>query len=397
MLHRDKMIKEKPRVLFVVAASSYFMSHRFDLALDAIRAGYDVALATQPTGDFEAQKKRLEQAGITLFLIPFRRSSLNPWRDVNTLRSLFNVIRVYSPDTVHNVALKPILYGTIAAKLFNIPKIVNALGGLGYVFTAISFKARLIRMVIEPLFKFLLKGTHIIVQNQDDESLVQHWVGDSSSIHLLQGAGVDTDHFVPAPTLSSNHVITFVGRMLWSKGVGELVEAATVLKNTHPHVFVRLVGDPDLENPDHISMDVLHNWHKSGVIEYLPAMENIAEIYQTSQIAVLPSYREGLPKSMLEAASCGLPLVTTNTIGCKGLVFCNSDTYKKHGLIQGSNGFLVPIRDSKSLHDALCVLLNDQKLCAFMGEKSRDYAKLYWSKEIINKETIDIYNKKNQI
>lgn len=396
MLQNNKKLNQKPRILFVVAASSYFMSHRFDLAKDVIKAGYDVALATQPSGNFKEQKAQLEKVGINVFEAPFHRSTLNPIADLKTVLSLFKVMKAYKPDILHNVALKPIVYGSLLGKVLKIPTIVNALGGFGYAFTATSFKARFVRLFLEPLLKTLLKKTHIIVQNQDDQNLVKKWTHSYKNIHLLRGAGVDTDHFSPASYYAQNHVITFVGRMLWSKGVGELVEAAKMLKKSHPHAVVQLVGDPDVQNPDHIPLTTLKKWHESGIIRHRPSTKDIAKIYQYSQIAVLPSYREGLPKSMLEAASCGLPLVTTDVIGCKELIFCNESMQNSHNIVQGENGFLVPAKDSKNLYKALSLLLNKGNTCIAMGQKSREYALMYWSKEEINQKTILIYSQKIQ-
>ncbi|MBX9977359.1 MAG: glycosyltransferase family 4 protein [Alphaproteobacteria bacterium] len=371
----------RPRLLFVVAESRYFISHRLPLALEARKQGFEVAVATCSDHDFEGDRKLLEGHGITVYPTPFNRAGLNPIKDIPTLKALYEVCRAFKPDIIHNVALKPILYGSMMGKCLKIPKIVNAIAGLGYVFTSDRLKARLIRTLFLPFLKFSIRKTNIIVQNADDKSLVESWLGPKARLHLIRGAGVDMAVFSPAPKLSHNHTITLVARMLWSKGIAEAVDAAKRLKQTHPHAILQLVGMPDPQNPESISEAQLKKWHDQSIICWLGARNDIAEIYRASQIVLLPSYREGLPKSLLEACACGLPIITTDAPGCREVVD------------SGMNGYLVPVGNSDALYKVLATLLDNYDMCCAMGAHSLTKAMSHFSSDLIHKETMIVYKK----
>ncbi len=368
-----------PRLLFVVAASHYFISHRLSLALAAQKQGMEVAVATTSSKNFSEDKRHIESLGIKVFEVPFHRTGINPFNDIPTFKALYSVFKHFKPDILHNVALKPILYGSFIGKITKIPKIINAIAGLGYVFTSHTLKSRIIRTILLPFLKFSLKKTVIIVQNPDDEATIRTWLGHSAdSLHLIQGVGVNTDNFSPAPSLPHNHVITLVARMLWSKGIGEVITAAKRLKIAYPQATIQLVGAPDLQNPDHVPENTLQKWHNEGLIQWLGERTDVAEIYQNSQIALLPSYREGLPKSLLEAMATGLPIITTDAPGCKSL-------------ITGTNGLLIPSRNSDALYHAIKMLLDNYSLCQKMGHASRLLALSTFSERIMHEKTLMLY------
>ncbi len=368
-----------PRLLFIVAESGYFISHRLSLALEAQKQGYTVAVATSSTKNFNHDKSLLENHGIRVFGTPFSRTSLNPLKDLPTLIELYRAYKAFKPDIIHNVALKPVLYGSFIAKMCCVSQIVNAVAGLGYVFISDNPKAKLLRWILRPLLQYALKNTHIIVQNQDDQHTIASWLQQKAKtrIHLILGAGVNIDVFSPAQKLAYNQTITLIARMLWSKGIREVIEVARLLKQSHPQAIIQLVGAPDIQNPDHVPKHLLKKWHEEGLIRWLGARKDIADIYRNSQIALLPSYREGLPKSLLEAMACGLPLVTTDAPGCKELI--------------DGNGILVPVKDSKAVYVALITLLEDNSLCQKMGARSRERALSTYSEEIIHRRSLSVY------
>ncbi len=355
------------------------MSHRLPLALKAIEKGYTVALASD-SKDFEEHKSCLEKKGIKVFHVPFDRAGMNPMKDLQTLRSLHRVMEEFRPDIVHNVAMKPILYGSLLAKGLRVPKIINAIAGFGSVFSGVSAKARLLKGPMTIALKLALRNTAVIVQNYEDRDTVKAWIRGKGTVNLILGAGVDCDVFTPAKNFPQSSIITFVSRMLWSKGVGELVEAARMLKQSHPNALIQFVGEPDLENPDHVPEALLQTWHDEGVIQWLGKRSDIAALYQKSQIAVLPSYREGLPKSLLEACACGVAIVTTDVPGCREVVE------------DGVNGRLVPAKNAQALYRCLSDLLNDPIRCEAMGRASRERALKFFESDMIQEETIKIYN-----
>ena len=388
-------------ILFIIAESRYFKSHRLSLARAALHKGYRVSLATRSSyAGFDEDAAYFKSLGISIYPLPVHRTSLNPLRDLYTLVNLVRIVFMCKPDCVHNVALKPVLYGTWAAKIMRTVMrrpvtIINALSGLGYVFTSTTRRARCIQKILNPLLQYTLRHTHIIVQNTVD---VQHMIKNGHPrhhLHLLRGAGVNTDIFSPSPLLpapeSGPIILTCVARMLWSKGIRELLEVAQRLKKTHPQVIIQLVGEPDTQNPDHVPISVLHDAHNQGIIHFLGHQDHIQNIYQNSYGAILPSYREGLPKSLIEACACGLPLITTTAPGCHEMIE-NPGTPDTYGVQRGNNGFLVPPRDGDSLYHAVIALLDmSPDDYASTAHAARQCALTHFDEDIINAQTLELY------
>jgi glycosyltransferase involved in cell wall biosynthesis len=280
------------------------------------------------------------------------------------------------------VALKPVLYGALAAWLAGVPRVVNAVAGLGWLFTSGGIAARLARPVVRSVLARLLAapGSHTIVQNPDDQALLVQSGVPEDHLHLIRGAGVDTAAFSPAEDPPAPVTVMLVARMLWAKGVGEFVAAATKLNNEDlPARFV-LVGDPDPDNPASVSEANLRAWHGRGGLEWWGRREDMAAVLQQAHIACLPSfYGEGLPKSLLEAAASGLPIVTTDTPGCREVV------------TDGDNGFLVPVKDIDALAAALKKLIMDANLRRQMGERSRARSLAEFSQARVIAEILAIY------
>lgn len=368
----------KPKLLFIITEDWYFWSHRLPIARAARVQGFDVVIATHVQDHGEL----IRREGFKLIPIRLSRKSRNPLQELLAIVDLFEIYRKERPDIVHHVAMKPVLYGSISARLTGVPYIVNALAGMGYVFTSNHLQAKLVRPFIKMAFSFLLGGenTLTIVQNPDDFNLLQNIVKERSLV-IIKGSGVDTTVFKPSPNKERTPVVLMASRMLWDKGVGEFVAAAKILQQEGVAARFVLVGDIDHENPSAVPASKLKEWQDGKVVEYWGHRKNMLEVFQGAHIACLPSYREGLPKVLLEAAACGLPIVTTDTPGCREIVR------------DQINGLLVPVKDIKALAHALKNLIMDHALRSRMGETGRKIVENEFSQEKVIDETISLYNR----
>lgn len=363
------------KLLFVVTEDWYFISHRLPLAVAAQKEGFDVAVATR-VGEYG---ETIRAAGIRLIPFDLSRRRGNPLREVTELARLYCRER---PDIVHHVALKPIVYGSLSAWVARVPAQVNAVAGLGWLFISTKGMMRLIRPAVRWTLGRLLntQGSLTIVQNPEDRALLIRTHLPETHVRLIRGAGVDTISFHPAPEPSGSVCIVLAARMLWDKGVGEFVEAARMLTEAGVKARFILVGDPDPGNPASVSEATLHAWHGQNGVEWWKRQDNMPNIFHSAHIACLPSYREGLPKVLLEAAACGLPIVTTDAPGCREIVR------------EGDNGFLVPVRDAQALAVALRSLIDDGMLRAKMGRRAREIVLAEFSQEQVIAETLAVYH-----
>jgi glycosyltransferase involved in cell wall biosynthesis len=367
------------RLLFIVSEDWYFVSHRLHLAQAALRVGYEVGLITRVS----SQRDAIESAGITVIDWNIIRRSGHPWQEFKSLVHLWRGIRSFQPDIVHAVAVKPVVYAALACRFSGVKARVSALGGLGFIFSSSKKSARLLRPFIVSLFRFALGGKKslLILQNPDDSKLLlSAGVISKKQMRLIRGAGVDTDAFAPAQILVKNPMIILPARMLWDKGVGEFVDAARHIKAQKPNVRFVLVGTPDNHNPESVPFEQLTKWNEQCIVEWWGRMDNMPEVYRQSSIVCFPSYREGLPKSLLEAASCGLPIVTYDVPGCREVV---KDQV---------NGFLVPLWDSQRMIKALMELLDNPDLCAQMGKAGREMVLNEFSQELVADQTMKVWD-----
>jgi glycosyltransferase involved in cell wall biosynthesis len=370
-------MRDKPVLLYLVTEDWYFWSHRLPIARAARDAGWAVLVATRVGSHGE----RIEQEGFRLIPIKMRRRSLAPWWEIATVAELIEIYRRERPDLVHHVAMKPVLYGSLAAALAGVPAVVHALAGMGYIFTSSGVKARLLRPLIRTAFRWLLDRSHsrLILQNPDDVAVMTKATVAPKRVVLIRGSGVDTEAFAQSDELDGTPVAVMVSRMLWDKGVGELVEAARLLQRRGVPLRVVLVGSPDPENPASIPERQLRDWDASGDVAWWGERSDVANIWANCHIAVLPSYREGLPKSLLEAAACGRPLVATDVSGCREVVR------------DGATGLLVPPRDARALADALERLARDRDLRRRMGAAARDLVTREMSEQVVVAQTVALY------
>lgn len=363
------------KLMFFVTEDWYFCSHRLPLAIAAKEAGFDVSVVTR----VREHGERIREAGIRL--IPFEndRRTLNPLSLMSTIGRLVALYRRERPDIVHHVALKPVVLGTVAARLAGVRRVINALAGLGWLYSSNSRAAALLGFPVRRVLGRLLSRGHVIVQNPDDRAWLVGLGVPGALIHLIRGSGVDIQKFHPMPVVEGVPVVVLVARMLWDKGVGEFVEAARQIRQRGDQARFVLVGTPDSANPASIPKATLQEWAGEGMVEWWGRRNDMAKVLAQAHIACLPSYREGLPMSLLEAAACGLPIIATDVPGCREVV------------LHGENGLLVPPRNADVLADALSQLIHDPDRRAEMGRYSRDLAVEEFSVGRVISETLSLY------
>lgn len=349
-------------LLFVVNNPAFFMSHRVPVAVAAQKAGYDVHVATMD-GPAVAD---IQALGMTHHPIPMTRSGKHPLQELGTLLALVRLFRRLRPDVVHLVTIKPVLYGGIAARIARVPGMVAAISGLGFVFLSNSLKMRLVRAVVARLYRIALghPNSRVIFQNANDRDLLKSLGAvREDQVVIIRGAGVDLAAYRPTPEPPAPPVVvTMVARLLRDKGVQEFVQAAKLLRERGVPVTMQLVGGLDAGNPASATQADVDAWQQEGCVEALGERSDVAALYAAAHIAVLPSYREGLPKSLIEAAACGRAVVTTDVPGCRDAI--EPDV----------TGLLVPVRDAAALADAIVRLAEDAALRQSMGTAGRALA-----------------------
>jgi glycosyltransferase involved in cell wall biosynthesis len=371
-------MKTRPRLLFLITEDWYFWSHRLDLARAAAQAGFDVSIATRVTDHGE----RIQGEGFRLFPIGLFRRSRNPFVELAAILELTRLYCRERPAIVHHVAMKPIVYGSLAAWISRVPVVVNAFAGLGYAFTDETRRGSMVPMSLRRALKILLwlSQSVVVFQNKDDRDLLlEAGVVEIQHTRIISGSGVDTKTFDVRPSAEESPIVMLASRMLWDKGIGEFVEAARRLKQNGVSARYVLVGRCDEHNPAAIEPTQLRRWVEEGVVEWWEHRDEMSSTLASATIVVLPSYREGLPKVLLEAAACGKPLIATDVPGCRDIV--------THRI----NGLLVPARDPAALADAIDSLLRDSSLRAAMGVAGREVVLRAFSVEKVAGQVVDLY------
>lgn len=348
------------------------------MACEAQRAGYEVHVATRVNN----RGAEIERYGFTLHSLTWRRGSMNPLNVLSIIRQVRKVYREIKPDLVHHVALQPTIIGSLAA--FGLPIMrLNALAGLGYSFTSSTVKARLIRPVLSVLFRLLLKGPRVtvLVQNPDDAKLLRPLCANESSVFLIPGSGVDTKNLVPLPEPEEPVTAAFVGRLLDDKGLRSLIAAHDILRQRGENIHLVIAGARDDANPSSISESEIELWKlRPGVM--LPGhVSDIRSVWAGAHIAVLPSRREGLPKSLLEAAACGRSIIATDVPGCREIA--RADV----------NAILVPPDNPEALAEAIARLAQDPSLRVAYGKASRRLVEEEFSSARIGALTVALYDR----
>jgi lipopolysaccharide/colanic/teichoic acid biosynthesis glycosyltransferase/glycosyltransferase involved in cell wall biosynthesis len=373
------MRAERPRLLLLITEDSYFWTHRLDLARAARDAGLEVHIVTR----VRDHGKRIADEGFKLVPIPFVRRGRQPFGELVGVLKLAWLYRRLKPDIVHHVAMKPILYGSWAARLAGVPAVVNAFAGLGYAFIEQSWQARALRAGLQAGLRsaLALPNARVILQNDEDcNRLIREQVVRRDQVVMIRGSGVDLQVFHPVPEEHHDVPLIVLGaRMLRHKGTEEFVHAARILQQQGIRARCVLVGKADADNPASLSEAQLAQWHREGIVEWWGHREDMADVLMGADVVVLPSYAEGLPKILLEACACGKPVVATSVDGCREIVK------------EGDNGFLVPVKDSAALASAMSRLVSDPDLRRRMGHRGREIVVNAFSKEQVASETLAVY------
>jgi glycosyltransferase involved in cell wall biosynthesis len=369
------------KILLFANTEWYLYNFRLPLVRALRAAGADIVLVS-PDGPYGAM---LRAEGFRWIPLPMTRRSLNPFREALLLVRLATLYRRERPVIAHHFTIKCVVYGSLVARLTGVQRRVNAVAGMGYVYMSKDLLARVLRLPLLQLMRLALGGNkaRLIVQNSDDYSTFAsgRMVGDSN-IRLIRGSGVNTGRFSPRPTARSAAQpvrILFASRVLWDKGVKEFVEAAGILKARGIAARFLLAGEPDPGNPATVPPEVIDQWKSSGLVEVLGHVEKMELLLNDVDVAVLPSYREGAPRSLIEAAACGLPIVTTDVPGCREVV--------EHGI----TGLLVPCRDSEQLANAIQQLVESPEARREMGAAGRRKVLEEYDERIVLEKTMAVY------
>ena len=371
------------RLFIIVNEDRFFLSHRKDIAVEAAAMGYDVTVVAKDTG----REEEIRALGVNFIDLPVNPTGMNIFQELKTFYFLWKLFRREEPHIVHNVGLKQILWGGLAAKLTRIPMLVSAVSGLGVMFSGekLSLYARAIMRLLR--FSHNRKSVFVIFQNAEDKQLfLDQKVVTPEQLCLIKGSGVNLDEYAYTQEPEGEKVnVIFTARMVKEKGIVTLVDAAELLRKEYEgKVEFWLCGGLS-DNPKAISRDELLALCDGKYIQWLGHRTDVRDLLMRSHIVAFPSYyREGLPKSLIEASAIGRPIVTTDSVGCRDVVE------------DGINGFLIPIKDAATLADRLRTLLDSKELRVDMGRKSREFAEQYFSIEDVVNTHLDIYNKVDQ-
>jgi glycosyltransferase involved in cell wall biosynthesis len=366
------------RLLFVLNDLPFFLSHRLPIAIAAKKEGYEVHIAT-PQGELPEELINLGFISHTIFL---SRRGKNPIKEIKSILAIYMLIRLVKPNLVHLVTIKPVLYGGIVSRILKVPSVVAAVSGLGAIYISRTFRGKFLRALINQLYRSALKHPNlkVIFQNPDDRQvLLKKGTFSLSQTILIRGSGVDLSSYVSTPEKQDEVVVTMISRLLKDKGVLEYVAAAKMLKCMGVQARFLLIGEPDYGNPAFIDDTLLELWRREGYVELLGFRKDIPQLMQQANIIVLPSYREGLPKVLLEAAASGRAIITTDVPGCRDAI--ESDR----------TGLLVPVRDVDALANAIKRLIDDSTLRQKLGKAGRILAEQEFSVDKVVAIHLEVY------
>ena len=369
----------KKKIAFLVSEDWYFLSHRLDFCLFLLKNNYEVTLIS----NFSEHRDYLKKKGLSTIQLKINRSKLNPFLDIFSMLKLVKIYKEINPDVLHHVALKPVIIGSVSSFFIKEKKVINALGGLGWLFTSKSRKAYIIVYLVKIILSKILKVGNVIVQNKYDKSLLRKIGLPDRNTHIIEGVGIDLKKYKQKIISKSKYInISLIGRILEDKGINEFVEAAKLIKldEAYKNINFTLVGKFDLLNPSNIDKNQVEKWQSQNIINYIGWVSNINDYLQEVDVICLPSYREGLPHILVEAMASGLPIITTDVPGCNSLVE------------NKFNGFLVQPRDYRELHLKIIEMINNFDLRVKMGKRSRAISENRFDDKLIFKQLIGLYD-----
>ena len=370
------------KILFIVNNDKFFLSHRKPIALAAKEAGYDVTIVASSTG-LESQ---ITELGLKYISLPMNTTGMNPKEEFKTYMFLKKLYKNDQPDVIHQVGLKPILWGTIAARNVGIKNVVNAVSGTGFLFSPEKRNSIVSKGICKILSLYSSKKYYkYIFQNSDDEKefynagIIRH-----EQVTFIKGSGVDLNDFKYVPESEKDNgkiKCVFTGRMVEDKGVLVIFEAARILREKYSDkIEFWLCGDLD-KNPNALKKEQIESECDGTYVKWLGFQKNIKDILSQCHIMIFPSfYMEGLPKSVIDAEAVGLPVITTDWVGCRDTV------------IDGENGYLIPIKDANALAEKIIILVDNSELRQRMGNAAREYAEKYFSIENVVNKHLELYN-----
>lgn len=369
------------KVIFFANTDWYLYNFRLPLAKFLRVRGFNVVMLS-PVGSYGPL---LQAQGFRWVGLDMNRRSLNPARELALIRRISAVYAAEKPDIVHHFTIKCVVYGSLIARWHGIRNRVNAVTGMGYVFSDDGYRARLLRPIVRNLIRATLggEGSRLILQNKDDlAAFVAAELASAERTHVIMGSGVDTSRFQPTlPSRSPNAMrVLLASRLLWDKGIREYIEAARLVKEAGLPVEFLLAGNPDPGNPASVPESQIAKWQEGAAVQYLGHVAEMAPLLADIDVAVLPSYREGVPRSLLEAAACGLPIVTTDVPGCREVV--------RHGV----NGLLVPARDPAALAAAIRFMWERPEERVRMGAAARQTVLKEFDQDIVFEKTFAVYS-----
>ncbi len=367
------------KVIFFANTDWYLYNFRLDLARHLQARGMEV-LMMSPPGNYGA---RLEEEGFRWIPLPMERRSLNPLVELKLLAFIRRVLQQEQPDAIHSFTIKSVIYGGLAAQAAGVRNRINAVTGLGHVFVSNTIRARLLRPLVERLLRLALRGSHsrLVVQNPDDRQMfLDLKLINPNHVHLVRGSGVDTEVFVPTRHKRDKRFrVLLAARLLWEKGIREYASAAEKLAIHADRIEFLLAGATDPGNPGSVDEDDIRVWQLSGVMKVLGHVDDVQYLMREVDLMVLPSYREGLPRGLIEAAAMELPIVTTDVPGCREVVE------------DGLNGLLVPAGDGKALASAIEYFLDHPDKCREFGRAGREKVLREFDQKIVFSLTGQVY------
>ena len=365
----------KKKILYIVNTDKFFLSHRFSIA-NFLKKKFDICLAT----NFILGETFFKKKGFKTYKLTINRSSLNIFSNIFILLKIFIIIKNCKPDLIHFISSKPVILGGLASRFFKIPKVFS-ISGLGFIFIGDNLISKLRKFIFLLLYKISLnhKYSKVIFQNKSDYLEINKFNAIKNNYKLIPGSGVCLRKFRPKYKNSKVPIVMFPSRMLRHKGLIEFLQAAEILKKNKIQAKFVLVGEIDIHNPTGVKISQINKWTLSGIVEYWGHISNMNNILILSTIVVLPSYREGFPKVLMEAAACGKPVITTNVPGCRDAV------------INNFTGKIIPKKNSVLLALTIKNLLSDKNKMRTMSKNAREHAEKNFDVNKIIQMHLEIY------
>jgi len=377
------------KVLLLAGFDRSLINFRGPLIRELVAAGCVVVAAAPPENPEVAAE--LAALGARFVPVELARTGLNPWADFRTYRRLRRLLAAERPDVLLSYTIKPVIYGSLAAGAERVPRVVALITGLGTAFHSEGWKGRGLRAVAAQLYRTALRRAHVVVaQNPEIAALfASERLADRAKLRVVRGSGIDLERFTAQPLPPGPVRFLYAGRLLQDKGLRELAAAARELRHRRPDAQCRIIGAPD-PNPTGIAREQVEAWQREGIVTYGGHLADVRPELAACSVYVLPSYHEGMPRSVLEAMAVGRAIITTDTIGCRETVRLAPGAQRDHdGILTGENGLLVPVRDARSLAQAMARLADDPALVQRMAARSRALAEDDFDVRRVNVQMLD--------